>query len=407
MPEMLENEANDSGSDPLGQSLSQTFYSDETLYGRELAWLRENMWFVVGHESQIALPGEYFLYEFDRESVIVVRDHAGRINAHYNVCRHHGSRICTQTGGLLRTLTCPYHAWSYDLDGTLRTAPFAPEDFDKTQYSLAPCHVRVHCGLICLSFAQVAPDFDSYIGFITRELQLQDLQRAKIAKRSMFSVDANWKLVVENNLECYHCGPAHRTYCTAHPGIPLGRPEEYVTQARSDRVRRVRAGAGTEESRQFRPAMVGHSSRNFHYLVRQVIGKDVETESVDGRRVAPLMGRSTYDGVQTMGLASPLNSIVLNPDHAVVYNFTPRSVRKTDIEAFWLVKGTATAGIDYDESKVSAVFEPTLKEDKILVENAQLGIESSAYRPGPYIESESFVSEFDRWYLRHIVNKGV
>src|SRR5690242_14129524 len=117
-------------------SLAQSFYTNEAVYQQEVTWLREKMWLTIGHESQIPHAGDYFLYEFDRDSVIVIRDAAGHIRAHHNVCRHRGSRVCLKSTGSARVLTCPYHAWSYELDGRLRAAPFTPADFSKESYGL-------------------------------------------------------------------------------------------------------------------------------------------------------------------------------------------------------------------------------------------------------------------------------
>lgn len=382
----------------LRTSLPQRFYIEESVYQQELTWLRQNMWLMVGHESQIPGAGDYFLYEFDRDSVIVIRGKEGRIRAHHNVCRHRGSRICVAAKGTVGVLACPYHAWSYELDGRLHGAPFTPADFDTRRIGLISCHVRVHCGLIFLSFAEAAPDFEAYIGLLTRELELQDVQHAKVAKRALFNANANWKLLVQNNLECYHCRPGHPTYCAAHPGSPLGHPEEYGTGIRYERVRNALNGSAREQARRFRSVPARHDSPYLQYLDRQLIGKDVVTESVGGKAVATLMGQGIH-GVQTLGQPSPLTSVVLNPDYAVIYSFTPRSVRRSDIEAIWLVNETAVEGVDFDVSKVVAVWEPTLREDIGLAENTQLGIDSTAYRPGPYIASEVLVSEFDRWYV--------
>lgn len=390
----------------LRTSLPQALYIDEGAYQQEVAWLRKNMWLMVGHESQIPRSGDYFLYSFDKDSVIVIRDTEGQIRAHHNVCRHRGSRICLKATGKVRVLTCPYHAWSYGVDGRLGVAPFTPADFDKTPYALISCQVRVHCGLIFLSFAETPPDFALYIELLTRELQLQDIQHSKVVKRVLFSANANWKLLVQNNLECYHCRPSHPTYCAAHPGASLGMPEENANQSRYERVRAALKDSAGEKSRQFKPIYAtGPDCLYFQFLSRQLIGVDFVTESVDGKPVAPLMGQNTFEGVQTQAALSPLTSVVLDPDYAVIYSFTPRSVRCTDIELIWLVKETATEGVDFDVSKVAAVWEPTLQEDRTLAENTQLGVDSTAYRPGPYIQTETMVSDFDRWYLTNVAKE--
>lgn len=383
-------------------SMAQRFYTEENVYQRDIRWLRENMWWIVGHESQVLNSGDYFLYEFDKDSVIVIRDHEGQIRVHHNVCRHRGSRICVKSNGTLRLLACPYHAWSYDLDGKLRAVPVTAQNFDKTRYTLAACQVRVHCGLIFLSFAEAPPDFGAYIDCLTRELELQDIQHSKIAGRYSFNANANWKLVVQNNLECYHCGPAHPTYCAAHPGAPFARREKNENQTPYERASSILRDSDGEKKRHFTPVNPDHDATNFQFLLRDLIGEGCSTESLDGKPVAPLMGRNTYEGVQTFGLTSPLTSVVLNPDYAVIYSFTPRSVRRTDVEVIWLVTEIAVEGVDFDFSRVAAVWEPTLREDKSLAENTQLGVDSSAYRPGPYSRSEMMVSEFDRWYLRRV-----
>lgn len=269
-------------------SLIQRFYTDEHIYRQEIAWLREHLWFLVGHESQIPGAGDYFLYDFDCDNVIVIRDRSGVIRAHHNVCRHRGSRICLEPHGSARVLTCPYHAWSYELNGELRTAPFAPDDFDKARYGLMPVHVRVHSGLIFLSFAAHAPAFEAYIDFLSRELTLQDLQHAKVARGDRLAAKANWKLVVQNNLECYHCRPAHPTYSAAHPGIPLGRPTEYDDHARSERLRAALPESEREKNRLFTPVNPDPDTLNFQISSRQLIGEGCATESVGGNPRSPL-----------------------------------------------------------------------------------------------------------------------
>ncbi len=384
-------------------ALPRRFYTNQRIYQREIAWLRENMWFMVGHESQIPRVGDYFLYDFDGDSVILVRDHEGNVRAHHNVCRHRGSRICLETNGSLRAFICPYHAWSYELDGQLRRVPAMPAGFEKSAHGLISCHVRVHCGLMFLSFAETPPDFASYIGCLARELDIQDVQHSKVAKHALFRANANWKLLVQNNLECYHCRPAHPTFCAAHPGSPLGDDVECAKQASYRQLQASVESSDVEKRRRFEAVYTGPDSPYLQRTIRVLIGENCSTESVGGKPVAPLMGQCTYDGMQTAALPSPLSNVVMNPDYVVIYNFTPRSLQHTDVAVTWLVKETAVEGVDFDAEKMAAVWQRTLLEDKVLAENAQLGIRSTAYRPGPYMASEAFVSDFDLWYLRRLM----
>jgi phenylpropionate dioxygenase-like ring-hydroxylating dioxygenase large terminal subunit len=282
-------------------SLPQHLYLDEKQYRDEVKWLKETLWLFVDHESRIPRTGDFFLYEFDKTNIIIIRDREGRVRAHYNVCRHRGSRICTESSGTKQSLICLYHAWTFGLDGRLRAAAFMPKDFDKEQYGLTPCHVRVHCGLIFISFAQVPTDFSTFIGGFTRELEFNDVQHAKIIQRSRFVTAANWKLVIENNNECYHCRPAHPTYWAAHPGtlIPLTDEGSY-----GKNLWQPMQESDSEKARQFEAIIDGEDS--------------------------------------------------------------------------------AVEGVDFLTSRVTAVFDATMREDKTIVEHNQLGVESEGYRPGRY-----------------------
>src|SRR5690606_19772942 len=205
-----------------GFSLEQPFYCSEDFFRLDMDCVLSRKWLLVDHVSRIPNPGDYFLFEIGSESIIVVRTAEGRVNAFFNVCRHRGSRICLDAEGNRRTLSCPYHAWVYNLDGSLRTARLMPEGFDASTYNLHPCHVRVYHGLIflCLSPGD-PPDFDALYGGFARTLDFHGFADAKVAVRRNYPNAANWKLVVENFIECYHCAPAHREYCEVHPADQL------------------------------------------------------------------------------------------------------------------------------------------------------------------------------------------
>ena len=127
-------------------------YKDTALYEAEIRQIFLKSWLYVGHQSQIPERGDYFLFEIAGESVILVRDAEGRINALLNVCRHRGSRICDKATGHEARLTCRYHGWTYGLDGSLRAASHTPEGFDRSRYSLHRVNVQVFAGLIFVNF---------------------------------------------------------------------------------------------------------------------------------------------------------------------------------------------------------------------------------------------------------------
>ena len=137
-----------------GFTLDQPFYTHPDIFARDFERIISRKWLFADHVSRIPNPGDYFLYEVAGESIIVLRDGEGEVRAFFNVCRHRGSRICTEPEGRAARLVCLYHAWSYGLDGRCIRARGMPDGFDPEPYGLHPCRVRVFHGLIylCLSW---------------------------------------------------------------------------------------------------------------------------------------------------------------------------------------------------------------------------------------------------------------
>jgi len=395
-----------------GFSLEQPFYCSEDFFRLDMDCVLSRKWLLVDHVSRIPNPGDYFLFEIGSESIIVVRTAEGRVNAFFNVCRHRGSRICLDAEGNRRTLSCPYHAWVYNLDGSLRTARLMPEGFDASTYNLHPCHVRVYHGLIflCLSPGD-PPDFDALYGGFARTLDFHGFADAKVAVRRNYPNAANWKLVVENFIECYHCAPAHREYCEVHP---------------ADQLLALGAGPGSgpqEATEQYQPKLdawlestrkLGHptdeidedeNTENMAQLVRMPINdRGFLSETRDGSLACrKLMGRfRETDGGETALVFNPVSYILAFNDFAMMVRFTPRDALNTDAELVWLVHKDAEEGKDYDVDHLTWVWDTTIRQDKTITENNQLGVLSSRYRPGPYSDHEARVRTFTAWYLRHL-----
>ena len=172
-------------------------------------------WLFVDHVARIPRPGDLILRDIAGESIIILRDHEAQVRAFYNVCRHRGSRLCTQSEGHVERLVCPYHAWTYALDGRLSSARLMPPEFDPAEHGLNACHLRVVEGLIFISLCDGdPPEFDEMVAPFLPFLDFHDVASAKVAHREVFPVTGNWKLLVENNLECYHCQNTHPEYCS-------------------------------------------------------------------------------------------------------------------------------------------------------------------------------------------------
>ena len=392
-----------------GRSLPRHFYTDAAIFEADMRFLGDTQWWLVDHSSRIPRAGDYFVYRFGAESVIVLRDRNQGVKAFYNVCRHRGSLICLESSGHAKALTCPYHGWTYDLTGRLIGASSMPPDFDKQAHSLRPVHLQVESGLIFLNFTDGAPpSFDTFIARHRPFLAPHDLGSAKVAVQRHYRTKANWKLVVENFLECYHCKPAHPTYCSVHS---------------AEKLLALGAGAGSSAgdlSAQFERDLeqweretraAGHLTGMFGDDIdapffqgtgRMPIKPGHLTESINGTPVAPLMGAySAYDGGQTAVGLNPISYVLASNDHAVMFLFSPRGPLETDVIATWLVRSDAQAGRDYDEGTLTAVWDITLQEDKTITENNQLGVLSRHYVPGAHSLHEKRISDFVAWYMSH------
>ena len=388
-----------------GFSLPQGDYADDTVFQEDMRLLGENVWALVDHVSRIPKPGDFFVFELGNESVIVLRDRNQQIRAHFNVCRHRGSRICLSTQGSVRTLSCPYHAWTYDLEGKLISVPLDNGTIDKSAYGLHPAHVRVFHGIIFVNLSKTSPPpFEPYVERFESYLAPYNLENARVAARRTFSTNANWKLVVENFLECYHCKPAHPTYCSVHDELKMlamgagpGSGDEFM--AKYAPIYEAWAAEERSKGRWLDPFNDSPDLPHFQSAARIPIRQGSLTESLDGRAVAPIMkSDQEFDGVQAGCVFNPVSTVLANPDHTILFRMTPRGALSTDTEAIWLVRGDADPVHDFDADRVIGVWAPTLAEDKIITENNQRGILSDRYRSGPYQSQEQRIAEFARWY---------
>jgi phenylpropionate dioxygenase-like ring-hydroxylating dioxygenase large terminal subunit len=384
-----------------GHSLPRAFYTDPQLFELDLERMLLQHWFCVGHASSLRASGDYFLVDLGRESVIVCRDREGEIRALLNVCRHRGSRVCIERSGNAAGggFTCPYHAWSYGLDGHLRAAREMREGFDRAAAGLRQLSLRVLQGLIFVSFAEHPPALDTVAAALATSAAVHGWADAKVAHRASFEIRANWKLAVENYMECYHCQPSHPEFARRHvysrPATQSG-VHELEARVRSEALGiriadmdgyGLHAGQGQESMAVMRSALfAGHA-----------------TASQDGLPLAPLMGNfPAFDGSSTYFDVGPISDFLAYPDHGLIYRFVPRAVDRTDMEVLWLVDGKAIEGRDYTVERLTWLWQVTSVEDKQIIERNQEGVNSHYYEPGPYSLQEEYASRFVEWYLADI-----
>jgi Rieske 2Fe-2S family protein len=383
-----------------GSALPGAVYRDAALYDEEIRRIFLKSWLCIGHQSEIAAKGDYFLFEMAGESVIVVRDAEGGINAMMNVCRHRGSRICDAVKGHEARLVCHYHGWTYGLDGSLKAASHVPEGFDRQRYGLKRLATRIFAGLVFVNFDDSPAPFDAIENDLKAPLAPYDLENARVAHRQNYPIRSNWKLAVENYCECYHCAPAHPEYTVAHSRA-VSRAEQLVL-LKPVLARAAECGlTALEVRRSWLDAGALGTDRGYE---RYALMRGHVTGSRDGKPVAPLMGTiRAYDGGTTDLHLGPMTFGLAYCDHVVLYRFTPRGLRETDCEITWLVKGTAVEGRDYDRSALTWLWDVTTIADKEIIERNQAGVESRYYEPGPLSPMEDFTRRFLEWYAANML----
>lgn len=393
----------------LDRPLAREFYADQAIFDAEMDRVVARQWIYVDHVSRIPSPGDYFLFDVGQESIIVTRRRDGGIGAFYNVCRHRGSRVCLEKEGNSSIFVCPYHAWTYNLDGSLRAAAHMPKAFDKEEAGLEPCHVRELEGLIFLCLAEEAPDFDGLAEIARPYLALHGLADAKLAARRSYPTDANWKLVVDNFQECYHCAPSHKLYSSVHSrdkllafgAGPGSGPQDAVERfsAEFDRWRDKAEAAGTWLD----SAEETGVPRSVWSVGRLPIRDNALTESPDGQPVCRLMGKfDAYDGGHAAVAFNVFSYCLASNDHVVMIRFTPRESLKTDIEFQWFVHPDAEEGVDFDVERLTRVWDVTTIEDKKITEDNQAGVLSRHYKPGLFSDLEARLSTIKKWYVHEM-----
>jgi Rieske 2Fe-2S family protein len=383
---------------PRAHSLHQALYNSQAAFRHDMERIFARHWILAGHASQAANPGDYFLCEMAGESFIILRDKDATLRAFANVCRHRGSRICLKPEGRASVLVCPYHAWSYNLDGSLRAARHMGPDFDRRAYGLKAVRLEEIEGLVFISQAENPLSLDVARDNITRAFGAYGWGSAKVAHRETYMLKANWKLAIENYLECYHCTPSHPEYSKLHA---LEQPLNQIEGMNAAMEARTRALGVDVPSIDHRVnSSTGEASI---FVFRYALYDGVKTGGPEGRPLAPLMGQFIdYDGGVTSAHFAPSSFFIAYPDHGVIYRFMPIDAHTSAMELIWLVKGDAREGVDYDLEPLTWLWKVTTEADKRITEDNQKGVDSRYYEPGPYSPMEPNAIRWIDWYLGEI-----
>jgi glycine betaine catabolism A len=351
-------------------TLPAKYYTDGEIFREEMERFFFGMWVCAGRGEQIGKAGDYFLAEVAGESVIVTRDSGGVVRAFYNVCRHRGTRMCREAEGKFAgRIQCPYHAWTYGLDGRLLGAPHMEgAEFRREDYPLHAVHVEIWDGHVFLNLAREAGPLAEQLADLPGKFAAWGMEELRMYKRAVYEVKANWKLIVLNYNECLHCPGLH----------PMLSRITDTMSGEND----APAGNYIGGSMEFRGG--------------------AETMSVDGvRRRDYLPGLSGEQCRKVMYYAIYPNLFLsLHPDYVMVHRLWPKATDRTEVVTEWLFHPREMAKADFCGEDAVEFWDATNREDWGITELSQLGIGSRAYVPGPYSSREGLPGAFDRMILR-------
>src|SRR6266481_4772879 len=383
-----------SGTSAPAKSLPQKYFVSPNIFVKEQAEIFSKEWLLVGHQSQIRDAGDYVVRQVIGESLIVIRDKSGEIRGFFNVCRHRGTRLKEDECGHASAIQCPYHAWTYALDGRLIGAPHMDEvpGFDKSDYSLHPVNLGLWEGFIFVNLndgearlrseataRQRLGDFISlerWFAPLNGKFADWNMSILRPAKRIEYDVRANWKLMFENYSECYHCPGVH-------PQLQKISPNDSATGPFLGGFMKVNKGKSLTMSGNTCALPIG-------------AGKELATASPSG-------GGPDHDYQKVFYYSIFPNMLLsLHPEYVMVHQLWPQSPERTLIVCDWLFHPDAFKRNDFKPNDAIEFWDMTNKQDWHVCELSQQGISSRAYEPGPYSARESIPAAWDEYYLRRM-----
>jgi glycine betaine catabolism A len=376
-------------------TLPQGLYVDPDVFEFDLMAIYGGNWILAGFEVELPEPGSYLALPIGRSPIVIVRGQDGVLRGFHNSCRHRGAQICVTGRGHGSWLICPYHQWSYGLDGKLANAPRMQADLDYTQHGLRPIHVETVAGSIYICLAEDPPAFNAFRDHVGPLLAPHNLANAKLAFESTLVARSNWKLVMENARECYHCAVRHPELAVTFP-VRGRRPVQFADVQRFERFSTRMAEVGLA---------AGPVEGDWWNAMRFPLNDGAVTVSMDGKPAcAKLLCDIANGDIGSMRWAlEPHCFAHATSDVVFMFSVMPIGPEETVITSKWLVHKDAVEGVDYDVEKLTELWTKTNLQDRDLCENNQRGVNSLGYTPGPYSEeAEALVIRFTDWYCAEV-----
>ncbi|RJT22778.1 aromatic ring-hydroxylating dioxygenase subunit alpha [Chakrabartia godavariana] len=391
--------------DRKGLTLPRELYVSEEAFQFDTQVMLKSVWLYACTVAHVKNPGDYFLFELANNSIIIIRGRDYEVRAFWNSCRHRGARICQEQRGRAPRLTCPYHQWTYGLDGALIAARSMAEDFDKKENGLSPVALENVGGLIFICMADTPPPIDRVKADIVDQIAVYDLERMKVAVQDNYIEDANWKLVMENNRECYHCDAGHPELISVLGtyGFGKGLPEDGESDVVDDKAFDAMVEAKRDQWKAmgiFRD-LIEFPDGWWHRMARLPLANGAVTQSIDGKLACKkLIGPFTEPETSSLSVWTQPNSWHhFCCDHVVTFSLTPVAADKTLLRTSWLVHEDAVEGVDYDPDHIAALWRTTNTQDGHFSMLNHQGISTDGYKPGHYAVEEKLVEDFKDFYV--------
>ncbi|BBF86845.1 phenylpropionate dioxygenase [Aquitalea magnusonii] len=388
-----------------GYSLEAPFYNSQEVFDADIKYIFQRHWIYVAVSSEIPEPGDYVTVEIGKEPILILRDDDMQIKAFHNVCRHRGSRLCADEKGSVGNLVCPYHQWTYNLAGKLIFADHMPEGFDLSHHSLKPVHLKNLQGLLFVCLADEPPaDIDVMLEQMGPYIAPHQIENTKVAAQIDIIEAGNWKLTMENNRECYHCTGNHPELTISLYAYSYGfAPKAELAAGLANYENIVKDSHARWEACGLPSAEIEKLSDVSGFrTMRMPLDRKGQSQTMDtGSACKKLLG--DIKDADSGGLSfwtQPNSWHHFMADHIVTFTVLPLTPDTTLVRTKWLVHKDAVEGVDYDVANLTRVWNATNGQDRHLVEESQVGVNSTAYRPGPYSPyTEELVEKFTNWYI--------
>ena len=374
-----------------GHGLQQALYNDPATFEFDMEAIFRRSWIMVGFEVELPKAGAWMTTSVGPWPILLTKDRDGAVHAFHNVCRHRGARICAPGKGVSPRLVCPYHRWTYELTGELAHAARMPDTFNKGDHGLTPIHVEAVAGALYVCLADEPPPIAEFRREMEPLLAAHNLKDAKLAFESVIVDKANWKLAMENARECYHCATGHPELAQSFP-VGASAHFDFGEDRRQDVFAERMAGLGLP---------VGPAEGDWWQAMRFTLNEGFKSMTVDGRHSVKKLMCDVGDGdIGSMRWSVEPHAFThATADQLFMFSVVPVSPRETHVISKWLVHKDAVEGVDYTLDDLTRLWTVTNLQDRALVENNQMGVDSLGYRPGPYCaDAEALAIRFVDWY---------